>query len=142
MTQLTDALLADVRKAPAQDTFKDAIRALDPQLLLAGLPDDEVMRIAAQAANLRTAATASSVKVLAAYLDTEDCRVLYRAGLLPNGFAYYYDRVLHASLTEERQRLARELIAMISDTSLGSPRVCDNLRVPLVDAVERFGGLR
>jgi hypothetical protein len=136
--QLTDALLADVRNAPGQDTFKDAIMALDPRLLQAGLPDDEIMRIVAQAANLRMAATAKSDKVLAAYLDTEDCKVLYREGLLPNAFAYFYDRVLNASPPETQQHLARELIAMISDTSLGSPRVCDHLRMPLVNAIERF----
>ena len=122
--------------------FKATVGRLDPTLLvsLSGKPY-EVMRIATQANMLQMAATAESDRVLAAFLESKGCRVLFANGLLPEGLDKSYRALVDERNPEERKLLGSTLIkALSSSTDAKALRVNDGLRDSLVKAITLHSG--
>jgi hypothetical protein len=131
---------AGKRLAPDLGEFATEIGLLGPGVQ--PLPSNEVaLSLVAQAQLLRTAAKALHSKVLPAFFATKGYALLVQHAVLPNGFAAAYQTMLDTADKQERKRLAAALVDEISDTSTGTVRVCDDLRQPLIEAINGFADM-
>jgi len=122
---------ADVRKAPPRQVFQKEIDRLDPALSQ-GLTDAQVMKVVAAAELVRMATVATDAKpdMLATCLKGN--QVLFDHGYIPLSFYSDYVTMIGLSDAKARAEFAEQMKSTYKD------RICDYLRVPLLDAIDRY----